>query len=84
MTNFYKKTRAIFVQNPVRDVCAKFKVDRLSRFRTGARKMFTTQKPYLSEIFSNYENCNITFSDQITVYQIYFEIYAFYTSNKSK
>ena len=33
-----------------RNVCGKFKVDRLSRFRTGARQMFTTQKPFASEI----------------------------------
>ena len=31
-------------------VCAKFKVDRLSRFRTGARFVFTTQKRFPSEI----------------------------------
>ena len=27
-----------------------FKVDRLSRFRTGARQVFTTEKPFSSEI----------------------------------
>ena len=31
-------------------MCAKFKVDRLSRFRTGARQVFTTQKLFPSEI----------------------------------
>ena len=39
-----------FVHQSVRNVCAKFKVDRLSRFRTGARQVFTTQKPFPSEI----------------------------------
>ena len=83
MTYFYKKRGHIFVQHPVRDVCAKFKVDRLSRFRTGAREMFTPQKPFPGKIFSNRENCNIKFSlnkfsDQITICQISFEIYAPY------
>ena len=45
-----EKTRARFVQQSVRNVCAKFKVDRLSRFRTGARRLFTTQKLFPSEI----------------------------------
>ena len=31
-------------------MCAKFKVDRLSHFRTGTRQMFTSQKPFPSEI----------------------------------
>ena len=39
-----------FVQQSVRNVCAKFKVDCLSRFRTGARQVFTTQKTFPSEI----------------------------------
>ena len=41
---------ANLVQQSVRNVCAKFKVDRLSRFRTGARQVFTTQKPCPREI----------------------------------
>ena len=32
------------------ETCAKFKVDRLSRFRTGARQVFTTQKPFPSKM----------------------------------
>ena len=36
-------------------MCAKFRVDRLSRFRTGARQVFTTQKPFPSEI-PNHKN----------------------------
>ena len=45
------KTRVYaFVQKSVRNVCAKFKVDPLSRFRTGVRQMFTTQKLFHSEI----------------------------------
>ena len=39
-----------FVQQPLRDVCAKFKVDRLSRFCTGARYVLTIQKRFPSEI----------------------------------
>ena len=39
-----------FVQQSVRNACAKFKVDCLSRFRTGARQVFTSQKPFPSEI----------------------------------
>ena len=38
------------MQQFVRNVCAKFKVDRLSRFRTGARHVLTTQKRFPSEI----------------------------------
>ena len=52
---------------------AKFKVDRLSPFRTGARQVFTTQKLFPRK-------CNIkfplnTFSDQITISQIPFKIF---------
>ena len=50
MTHYQKKHGHGFVQQSVRNVCAKFKVDRLSRFRTGARQVFTTQKPFPSEI----------------------------------
>ena len=39
-----------FVQQSVRNVCAKFKVDPLTRFYTGARQVFTTQKLFPSEI----------------------------------
>ena len=38
------------VQYSVKKMCAKFKVDRFIRFRTGARKVFTTQKPFPREI----------------------------------
>ena len=38
------------MQQSVRNVCAKFKVDALSRFRTGARQVFITQKLLPSEI----------------------------------
>ena len=44
------KTRHGFVQQSVGNVCAKFKVDRLSHFRTGARQVFTTQKLFPSEV----------------------------------
>ena len=32
------------------NVCAKSKVDRLTSLHTGARQVFTTQKPFPSEI----------------------------------
>ena len=50
MTHYQKKRGHDFVQQSVRNVCAKFKVDRLSCFRTGARQVFTTKKPFPSEI----------------------------------
>ena len=39
------------MQQSIRNVCAKFKVDPLRRFRTGARQMFTTQKLFPSKTF---------------------------------
>ena len=39
-----------FVQQSVRNMCAKFKVDRLSCFCTAARHVLTTQKRFPSEI----------------------------------
>ena len=48
MTHYQKKHS--FVQQSVRNVCAKFKVDRLSRFRAGARQVFDTQKLFPSKI----------------------------------
>ena len=68
------------MQQSVRNVCAKFKVDPLSRFRTGARQVFTTQKLFPSEIPLTNENCNIKFPlntlfDQITICQISFETF---------
>ena len=39
-----------FVQQSVRNMCAKFKVDRLSRFCTAARHVLTKQKRFPSEI----------------------------------
>ena len=50
MTHDYKKRGHGFVQQSVRNVCAKFKVDCLSRFHNGARQVFTNQKPFPSEI----------------------------------
>ena len=63
------------MQQSVRNVCAKFKVDRLSRFRTEARQVLTTKKPFYKR-----DNCNIkfpltnTFPNQTTICQILFEI----------
>ena len=50
MTHYQKKRGHGFVQQSARNVCAKFKVDRLSRFRTGARQVFDTQKLFPSKI----------------------------------
>ena len=50
MTHYQEKRGHGFVQQSVRNVYAKFKVDRLSRFRTAARYVFTTQKRFTSEI----------------------------------
>ena len=50
MTHYYETHRNVFVQHPVRNLCAKFKVDCFSRFRTGAHQVFTTQKPFPTEI----------------------------------
>ena len=38
------------MQQSVRNVCVKFKVDRVNRFRTGARQVLTTQKLFPSKI----------------------------------
>ena len=38
------------MQQSVRNVCAKVKVDSLSRFHTGARQVFTAHKLFPSEI----------------------------------
>ena len=38
------------MQQPIRNVCAKFKVDRLSRFRTGGCQVLNTQKSFPIEI----------------------------------
>ena len=38
------------MQQSVGNVCAKFKVDPLSRFRTGARHVLTTQKRFPTEM----------------------------------
>ena len=40
--------RHVFAQHPVRNKCAKFKVNRLSLF--GGCQMFNTQKPFCSKI----------------------------------
>ena len=60
------------MQQSVRNMCAKFKVDSLIRFR----QVFTTKT--LSRNSSNHEKRNIKFplntlSDQITICQISFE-----------
>ena len=50
----YKKNRPHnFVQQPVRTVCAKFKVNRLNRFCTEAHWVLTTRKSFINEILLN-------------------------------
>ena len=77
------------MQQSIRNACAKFKVDRLSRFLTGACQVLTTQKPKFLEpwklqhqiLFKN------TFSNQIIICQISFEIFEvtqIYARKKSK
>ena len=83
MTHCQKKHRQLFVQHPVRNVCAKFKVDHLRRFYTGAHQVFTIQKTSLAKF---HENCNTkfllnTFFEQITICLICFDIS---TSNYSR
>ena len=63
------------MQQSVRNVCPKFEVDPSSRFRTGACQLLITHK-----LSSKHKNCNIklplnTFSDQVTIGQISFEIF---------
>ena len=65
------------MQHPARNVCPKFKVDRFSRFHTGACHMLTSQETFPCRNSSNHENYNTkyplnTFPDQITIYQISF------------
>ena len=67
------------MQQSVRNLCAKFEVDSLSRFCTGARQVFTTEKLFPSEISLTMKIATTlslnTFSDQIiTICQISFEI----------
>ena len=50
ITHYWEKNGHGFVQQSVRNVCVKFKVDLFSRFCTGARHVFTTQKLSPNEI----------------------------------
>ena len=61
-------------------MCAKFKIDSLSSLRTGARQVLTTQKPFPSEIPLTIKTATLnslenTFSNQIIIFQISFEIF---------
>ena len=60
-------------------MCAKFKVDPLSRFRTGARQVFTTQELFPCEIPLTMKTATKfslnSFSDQVTICQISFETF---------
>ena len=77
-----------FLQQSTKNVCVKF-IDRLSRFSTVAQ-MFTTQKPFLTEIPSPWKLQHQslfknTFFNQITICQIPFEIFdvtQIYTQSK--
>ena len=50
MTHYWERRGHDFVQQSVRNVCVKFKVDQVNRFRTGARQVLTTQKLFPSKI----------------------------------
>ena len=54
----FKYSLLLGMQQSVRNVCAKLKVDRLSRsrFHNRARKVFTIQKPFPSEIPQTMKN----------------------------
>ena len=71
-----EKKQTYFFQHPVRNVLKKFKIN----------QVFITQKFFPQQNFFNHENCNMkfilsTFSDQITMPQTSFEIYASFMSN---
>ena len=80
------------MQKPVRTVCAKFKVDSLSRFCTGACQVSTTQKPFPSPIpltmkMQHQILFEISFLIRFTTCQISFEIFdvkQIYTRKESK
>ena len=67
------------MQQSVRNVCTKFTIDPLSCFCTGVRQVFTIQKLFPSEIPLTMKtaksNSLNTFSYQITICQISFEIF---------
>ena len=80
------------MQQSVRTVCAKFKVDSLNRFFTGARQVSTTQKPFPSQIpltmkMQHQILFEIRFLIRFTTCQISFEIFdvkQIYTRKESK
>ena len=68
------------MQQSVRNVCAKFKVDPLSRFRTRARQVFTTQKLFPSEIPLTMKTATSNFLEayfliKLASVKIFFEIF---------
>ena len=69
------------MQQSVRSYFLKFKFDRLNCFCTGARQTSVHhQETFPWRNFSNHENCKIkfplnTFTDQITIFQISFEVF---------
>ena len=50
MTHYQEKRQHSFVQWSFRNMCAKFTVDPLSHFHTGAHHVLTTQKNFPSKI----------------------------------
>ena len=77
LENYKEKSKHSFVQQYVRNVCAKFTVDPLSHFHTGACQVFTTQKLSSSEILLLEVSIKFplnTFSDKTTICQISFDI----------
>ena len=87
MYDIMLEKRGYVFQNRVRNVCANIKVNRLNRFRTGARHVFTTQEPFPSEIPLTMKTAILnslnTFHYLITICQISFKIYTSLKSNKS-
>ena len=62
-----------------RNVCAKFQADRLCCVRTGAGQVLNTQKSFLGNIHLTMKTATSntllnTFSNQITICQISFEV----------
>ena len=62
------------MQQSVRNVFAKFKVDRLSRVCTGARQGFTTWKPFPSEIPLTIKTATSS-SDQINIWNFFWNLW---------
>ena len=86
ITSLLEKIWEAFLLQSIRSESAKFTADTLN-FHIRTPKVFTTKKSFLREIPLNHENWNIknylnTFSYQINILQISFEIYYFFQRPK--